>query len=328
MNSRAVRLFLVLGLFALMPPANSYPQEKTKKIRMAIPSTNVTFLPLFAAKHNGYYREEGFDVEFILMRAVLASTAVLTGDIDYNGAVTGVIAAAVRGQPLKNVIFTMRSPVQSLMVSKEIRDPRQLKGKKVAASSPGATADLVAKHILKRFGLEPGRDVFIIYSASEAARLVTLDSGVVDAAILSVPENIIARQKGFTELGVAGDFIEFPQNGFGTSVKKIKESRDEVHRMVRATLRGLLFASDARNKEASLDIIMKQWKVGSRKMAEEMYDYMAKASAPNASVSMDAIQFFVDVQRQNANVREPVSADQVYDGSFVERALKDLGSKR
>ena len=56
----------------------------------------MTYLPFYAAKDRGYYKDEGIDVEFILMAAALASTAALTGDIDYNGAVTGVVAAAVR----------------------------------------------------------------------------------------------------------------------------------------------------------------------------------------------------------------------------------------
>jgi len=171
---------------------------------MGIPSTNVTFLPFFAAKENGYYRDEGFDIEFILMRAILASTAVLTGDIDYNGAVTGVVGAAIKGQPIKAVIFTMRSPVQSLMARNDITDLRQLKGKRIGASFPGATADLVAKHILKPVGLEAGRDYSIAYVGAESARFVALDTGVLDASMLSVPENILARQseRAKKELGL------------------------------------------------------------------------------------------------------------------------------
>ncbi|MGH7783962.1 MAG: ABC transporter substrate-binding protein, partial [Candidatus Binatia bacterium] len=117
-------------------------QTGLRKVRVSIPAANVTYLPFYAAKDKGYYREEGLDVEFILMPASIASTAVLTGDIDYNGAVTGVVAAAVKGQPIKAVIFTMRSPVQGLMAKPEIKDFQQLKGKKIGVSSPGSTTDI------------------------------------------------------------------------------------------------------------------------------------------------------------------------------------------
>ncbi len=303
-------------------------QTGLRKVRVALPAANVTYLPFYAAKDNGYYKDEGLDVEFILMAATLASTAVLTGDIDYNGAVTGVVGAAVKGQPIKAVIFTMRSPVQGLMAKKEIKDLQQLKGKKIGVSSPGSTTDLVTRYILKQQGYVFSRDYSLVYVATEPGRLAVLVSGVIDAAMLSVPENILARQSGFIELASSADAIEFPQNGFGASTKKIKENPEEVLRMVRATLRGLMFVSDKKNKDASLDIIMKTWAVKSRGMAGEMYDYMARAMVPDGSISMNGLQALVDQQRESAKVTEPVNAAQVIDYSFVEKARKELGVGR
>jgi NitT/TauT family transport system substrate-binding protein len=315
----SILLVSVIGLRA---------QTGLKKVRVSIPAPNVTYLPFYAAQEYGYYREEGLDVEFILMSANLASTAVLTGDLDYNGAVTGVVGAAVKGQPIKAVVFTMRSPVQGLMAKPEIRYLQQLKGKKIAVSSPGSTTDIATRYILKRQGYDFPRDYSIVYIATEPGRLAALDAGVVDAALLSVPENILARQKGFNELASSGDFIEFPQNGFGTSTKKIKENPDEVLRMVRATLRGLLFVSDKKNKEASLDIIMKTWPIKSRAIAGEMYDYMVRVMLRDGTINMNGLQALVDQQRDSSKVSEPVNAAQVIDYSFVEKARKELSAGR
>ncbi|HMF47031.1 MAG TPA: ABC transporter substrate-binding protein [Candidatus Saccharimonadales bacterium] len=323
----AVWILILIGILCLKASQVS-AQTTMKKVRVSIPGANVTYLPFYAAKDKGYYKEESLDIEFILMPASLASTAVLTGDIDYNGAVTGVVAAAVRGQPIKAVIFTMRSPVQGLMAKPDIKDLQQLKGRKIGVSSPGSTTDLSTRHILRRQGFEFGRDYSIVYIATEPGRLAALETGVLDAAMLSVPENIIARQRGFNELALSADFMEFPQNGFGASNKKIKENPEEITRMVRATLRGLVFVSDNKNKDACLDIIMKNWGIKSRAMASEMYDYMAKAMLRDASISMNGLQALVDQQRESAKVTEPVNAAQVIDYSFVERVRKELGMGR
>ena len=312
----------------LFCPDHSQAQPGLKKVRVSIPAANVTYLPFYAAKDRGYYKDEGIDVEFILMAAALASTAVLTGDIDYNGAVTGVVAAAVRGQPIKAVIFTMRSPVQGLMAKAEIKNFQQLKSKKIAVSSPGATTDLATRYTLRREGLEFGRDYSTVYIASEAGRLAALDAGIVDAAMLSVPENILARQKGFNELAFSGDYIEFPQNGFGASTKKIKENPDEIYRMVRGTLRGLMFVSDKKNKEACLDMITKHWNIKNRAMAGEMYDYMVRVMLRDGAINMNGLQALVDQQRESAKVSEPIGAAQVIDYSFVEKARKELVAGR
>jgi NitT/TauT family transport system substrate-binding protein len=317
-------MFIVL----LVGATFSRAQIALKRVRVSIPAPNVTYLPFYAAKDHGYYKEEGLDVEFILMPANIASTAVLTGDIDYNGAVTGVVGAAVKGQPIKAVIFTMRSPVQGLMAKPEIKDLQQLKGKKIAVSSPGSTTDIAARYILKQQGYDFLRDYSIVYIATESGRLAALDAGVVDASLLSVPENILARHKGFNELAFSGDFIEFPQNGFGTSTKKIKENPEEILRMVRATLRGLMFVSDQKNRDASLDIIMKTWPIKSRGMAGEMYDYMVRVMLRDGTINMNGLQALVDQQRDSSKVTEPVKASQVIDYSFVEKARKQLGTGR
>jgi NitT/TauT family transport system substrate-binding protein len=319
------------GWFAILPSlllftlSSLQAQTGFKRVRVSIPAANVTYLPFYAAKDQGYYRDEGLDVEFILMPASIASTAVATGDIDYNGAVTGVVAAAVKGQPIKAVIFTMRSPVQGLMAKPEIKDLQQLKGKKIAVSSPGSTTDITTRYILRRLNFEVARDYSVVYVATEPGRLAALDAGVIDAAMLSVPENILARQKGFNELAVPADYIEFPQNGFGASIKKIKENPAEVQRMVRATLRGLMFVADKKNKEVSLDIIIKHWSVKNRAMAGEMYDYMVRSMLQDGSISMNGLQALVDQQRETAKVTEPVNASHVIDYAFVERAQKELG---
>jgi len=272
--------------------------QALKKVRLASSSTNVSFLALYTALHRGFFKEEGLDLEIIFMPANLASTAVLNGDVDYNGAVTGTIGAAVQGRPMKVLLFTVAKPLLFLMGKKNIKDVKQLKGKKIAGSSPGGSATLLANQALKQIGLEPGKDVSVLQmSGNAASRYAVLESGVVDASLLSVPENIIAHEKGYNELLFLGDVVEFPQNGFGTSDKRIRENPDEVYRMVRATLRGLQFIWDKNNQEAVTNILMKQWKVSDRKMAGEMARQVNRVLTKDAYVKMESVQVLVVVVR-------------------------------
>src|SRR5205823_13091848 len=101
-----------------------------------------------------------------------------------------------------------------------------------------------------------------------------------------------------------------------------------LHDALPISLRGLMFVSDNKNKDASLDIIMKNWAVKSRAMASEMYDYMVRAMLRDGSISMNGLQALVDQQRESAKVTERVNAAQVIDYSFVEKARKELGAGR
>ncbi|MBI4527488.1 MAG: ABC transporter substrate-binding protein [Deltaproteobacteria bacterium] len=312
--------------FALFDPVNSAAQSGLKKVRMGNSSSNVSFLPMYTAYHKGFYRDEGIDLEIIAMSANLASTAVLAGDVDYNGAVTGTIGAAVQGRPMKVLIFTVDRPLLFLISKKEIKEPRQLRGRKIAGSSPGGTATLLANEALRHFGLEPGRDVSILpMGGTAASRFAVLESGVVDASLLSVPENIFALEKGYNELIFLGDVTRFPQNGFGTSEKRIRENPDEVYRMVRATLRGLAFIWEKNNQDQVLDIIMKQWKITNRKIAGEIFRHVSRVLTKDASVKPESIQLLIDLARDSAKVSQPVSVNQVVDFSFLDKARKELG---
>lgn len=325
MGRKTFVVFFIL-LLIISVATNSHAQSGLKKVRMGSSSTNVSFLALYTALNRGFFKEEGIDLEIIFMPANLASTAVLNGDLDYNGAVTGTIGAAVQGRPMKVLLFTVSKPLLFLIGQKNIKDLKQLKGKKIAGSSPGGSATLLANQALKQIGLEPGKDVSVLQmSGNAASRYAVLESGVVDASLLSVPENIIAHEKGYNELLFLGDVVEFPQNGFGTSEKHIRENPDEVYRMVRATLRGLQFIWDKNNSEAVTNILMKQWKVNDRKMAAEMARQVGRVLTRDAYVKPESVQVLVDLARESAKVTKPVNAMDVVDYSFLDKARKELG---
>lgn len=315
-----------LLVFAALLTHPAHAQSGRKKIRVSLSSTTVALLPTFAAHDKGFFRDEGFDVEIIHMPATLASTALMTGDLDYNGAVSGVISAAVQGRPMKCLTFTLVRPLMFLMSKKEIKEPRDLKGKKVAGSTPGASATLLAVQALRHIGLEPGRDVSILpMGGTAAARLAVLESGAVDASLLSVPENVIAREKGYNELLFLGDVVEFAQSGLGTTEKRIKENPDEVYRIVRAHLRTLVYLLDKSRQSEIVDLIMKRWKLTDRKMAESIFHDVGRVLAKDAVVTPASIQTLIDLARESAKVTRPIKVEEVVDFSFVDKARRELG---
>jgi ABC-type nitrate/sulfonate/bicarbonate transport system substrate-binding protein len=213
-----------------------------------------------------------------------------------------------------------------LMSKKEIKEARDLKGKKVAGSTPGASATLLAVQALRHVGLEPGQDVSILPMGGTAtARLAVLESGAVDASLLSVPENVIAREKGYNELLFLGDVVEFAQSGFGTTEKRIRENPEEVYRMVRAQLRSVNFLLDRSRQSEIVEMIMKRWKLSDRKMAAAIFQDVERVVARGGIVSPASVQTLIDLARESAKVTRPVKIEEVVDFSFVDLARKELG---
>ena len=314
---------LALLIFLIAIPNGDLRAQGLKKVRMGIQSTNIGFLPFHLAYHKGFYREQGIDLETIFMSTQAVNAAFVRGDLDYSAAVNGIIQGIVRGAPAKILACAVDRPLQSFIARKDIRAPRDLKGKKVAGSTTGGTATLMADAALKHFGLDPGRDVTVVTLRDN--RLTALESGTVDAALLGVPENIIAVEKGYNELLFLGDVLSFPQNGFGASVKKIQESPDEVYGMVRATLRGFIFSLDPRNREEVILIIMKQWRLTDRRLAGEMLKQFGRGIIRDMSIKPEGMQLMIDLVREDSKVAQPFSASQIVDFSFLERARRELG---
>lgn len=148
MNTRVVYMAIwLIGLSLLsvvFGQARLYAQPTLKKVRMGIQSTNIGFLPFHIAYSKGFYREQGIDLEMIFMSTQAVNTAFVRGDLDYSAAVNGIIQGIVRGAPAKILACAVDRPLQSFISRKEIRGPGDLKGKKVAGSTTGGTATLMA----------------------------------------------------------------------------------------------------------------------------------------------------------------------------------------
>ena len=326
--SKRILLFLGFVTWVFIAPG-AHAQPSPKKVRIGVSETHVGYLPLQVAYHKGFYKDEGIELEIVLIPTNVINTAALTGQIDINGAVTGTVGSAVQGSPMKLLIVTVGKPLLFLVSRKEIKDPRDLKGKKIAGSSPGGTATVLAKEALKHYGLDPERDAAVLpMGGSTSSRFAALETGVVDATILPVPAVIFARDKGYNELAFLGDIAQFPQNGFGATEKKIRENPDEVYKMVRASLRGLLFLADTKNRDEVVQIIIKQHKVNDRKLADQMLDYSKRVITKEAQVTPEEVQFLIDLMRANAKVVRPVTVEQVVDFSFLEKARRELGLAR
>ena len=120
-TTTAIILLIASVLFDAQADAQSL-----KKVRMGSSSTNVSFLALYTALHRGFFKDEGIDLEIVFMPVNLASTAVLNGDVDFNGAVTGTIGAAVQGRPILRLGIRCRRSLAALGARKYHRPGKRL----------------------------------------------------------------------------------------------------------------------------------------------------------------------------------------------------------
>jgi len=152
----------VVFIFVFMALHSGMSFAQLRKVRLAIPTLDIITLPLKMAQAKGFYQKEGLEVEIILVAGALGVKAVLGNSVDFTTASGSILAAAVRGVPVKLVLIIASKPTFDLVSEPKIQSFQQLKGKPVGISTRGGTFEHVTRLILERNGLNPDKDVTIL----------------------------------------------------------------------------------------------------------------------------------------------------------------------
>jgi len=112
----AHKLFAILILF-LFTFGTTEVSSQLRKVRLAVGSISLAEIPFNVAKLKGFYREEGLDVDIILIRGALGVQALVGGSVDYSSSSGSVVAAGVRGLGVR-LLMVLSSKPQFDLVSR------------------------------------------------------------------------------------------------------------------------------------------------------------------------------------------------------------------
>jgi len=311
-----------IGSFALLLSicAAAPALAQLKKIRFSTTSIAVTELQFRIAQNKGFYRDEGLDLETILIRGAVGIQALFGGSVDYSSAAGALIAGAVRGMAVKLVLIVNSKPQFDLVGMPEIKSVQQLKGKIVGISSRGGAVDLLTQLILTHHGLVPNKDVTLLVIGTPEELALALRTGRIAACLLSPPRQLVLFREGFSKLAYSGDYLPFyPSGGIGVTDEKIKTNPAEVLAFVRASLRGLQYYMQ--NRAESIENISKYLGVKDVSLAAEVYDLHVSRLGGFGYLSDAWMRGAIDFTKKSLGVTKDISPNQVFDFSFVEKAL-------
>jgi NitT/TauT family transport system substrate-binding protein len=316
---RNVLNFLVIGLLM-----SAWPCAAATKIRMAQPVIAMMYAPLYYGVHQGIFADEGFELEFMTMRTDLAIAALGTGDVDYIAHGGAALRAAAQGFPIK-LIFALDDKTPFWLAARsQIKNVHQLTGKKIGISFPGDTPQIILKRFLRRQGIDPDRDVGYVSGQFSPTALQSLLGGVLDAAVLAPPFNVIAADKGLTLLTFLGESVPdaSSSNGIVTSVQKIKSSPDQVSRIVRASLKSLY--DFRRNKASAIEFLAAHFEIP-KDIATKAYSNALEILTPDGEISVDKVRQILSMMQDTGKKDAvTVSPTSLIDFSFLREAQKQL----
>ncbi|MBM4262070.1 MAG: ABC transporter substrate-binding protein [Deltaproteobacteria bacterium] len=248
---------IVLALFLLFGPSVS----RAAPLRVAYSAISGAMSSLWVAQEGGYFKREGLDTELLYIGGgSLLIQSMLSGDVPFAyGPSVPVINASLRGSDLVLIGNTGNSLVFSIMARSEVKQPAQLRGKKVGVTRLGGSTDWALDAALQQWGMERGQ-VTVIQTGGMPEGLAALISGALDAVVLSPPSNFRAAKAGMHELQDVGQLkIVFPNTPLSTTRPFIRAQRDTALRFMRGFNQGLQRLRA--DKEFSMKVLSKYTKV-------------------------------------------------------------------
>jgi ABC-type nitrate/sulfonate/bicarbonate transport system substrate-binding protein len=314
----ATAFFLALSFFG-------YQTASGEKLRVALPTKSLTFLNFYVGETLGAYQSEGLEVSLEHITPRVGIAGMLSGEMDYTGAIGSAMRAAATAVPVKALMFTMDRVLLFMLAKPEFKSIKDLKGRRniVAVTDTAATPAFAAIAMARAHGVDPAKDFVIVSVGTVPTALAALQSGSADVAILSLPFNFRAEELGFRNLGSAVDYMQSPFAGVAATDSKIKSSPSQVKRMLRATLKSVQQTKDPANRERVIKFIAKEFNMDGKTSARSL-DETVKALSDTGIMPDDAVKSEVEELQKRLKTKTQVPVNQMVDYSFVKDALAEM----
>ena len=321
---RGLVLALSLAAATLAAPASVRAADKPT-VTLGLVAYLSEFWPALVAQKLGYFDEAGIKVDIVITGA--SSKTVQTASLGAihigSSGMIDPIRAMDGGANVKLVASGVVNSTTMLFTRPEIKTVAQLKGKRVIV---GGSKDITAvwwAAMAKKVGLDPVKDVELLFAGSTPDRFAALVAGGVDAASLSTPAAFAAEAKGFNNLGLFAPYMpDLPYIAYYANADWAKSNGPALVGFVKGLQRGTAFIYDPKNREKSAEILAEFTKV-QQDVALQTYDLIIKikAFAPDAGFTDAGINAVQKVLIDEGDVKppmKPVSA--LYDDSYVKQA--------
>ncbi len=302
------------------------------KITMTFAANSSIYAPYFNAIEQGYFKDEGIEIEIVKAGGGVATPGLISGKVDFSTSASSAVSAMLRGAALK-VIYTAadRPSFELLTTSDQYKTLQSLKDKQVGIQTRGDTFEIWLRLILRSAGMR-GDDIgYTPLGYGSGARVAVVKTGSLPAVVLSTLDVAAMKAAGVTVRGhmlVDGmeSDIRMMFNGIATSDALIKKNPDLVLRVARATLKGMRFMRAFR--DATIANVSKYNKQTAEATGVD-YDDAVRTLTKDGTISKSVQEAETTIRAQLIKLPQdkipPLS--KLFDFSFMQKAAADLDAK-
>jgi NitT/TauT family transport system substrate-binding protein len=290
-------------------------------ISIGIAGENFSFLPFRIAQEKGFYKKHNLNVQHVrIPGANVAISALLSGNLDYGTHYQVTMLWGAKGLGTRAIFSTASRQLFSFVTQPTIQSVRDLNGKLVGIPSIGSLGHKITIRVLRKIGIDADRDVRMLAVGGDASRSQQLRAKQIDATMINPPLSIMMRKEGFNLLLQAGDYVDVPLTGVGTTTKKLKENPEQVRNLLSALYEGLRFVRT--NRKETIDIFSR-WLRMDAAIAAETYDLAVKMLSQDGLMSDESVLAAMEIFSENPKELENYSVANAVDFSHLRAVLKE-----
>jgi NitT/TauT family transport system substrate-binding protein len=312
----AVITVCLLVLCSLIPSARA-------KDRLAIGYTSASgvFAGLWIAHEAKLFDKYNIDSHIVLIASgSLMVQAMLGGDLPISAAAgSAAVDASLAGADLTMFGALVRVPAFYIMALPEIKSIDDLKGKSVGVTRFGSSTDFTMRYVLKKQGLEPGKDVTLIQTGDLFAAAAMLRTRAIVAAPFSSPTNLRAEEAGarvLMNMGKAG--VYFPHDAFMARRSFLNGNEDLVRRFLKAYSEAVYKLNT--DPEGSKRAIKKYVRAEDARTLDAVYQYAVDYVDKIPYNTREGVQEVLNL----TGARNPKAKDAKPESFYDDRFVKEL----
>lgn len=304
-----------------------------KTIRVNEVTRSVFYAPQYVAIKNGYFAEEGLDIELTTGQgADKVMTAVLSGqsDIGFAGPEASIYVYNEGKEDHTQVFAQMTQKDGSFLVSKEKTDKfswQDLKGKTVIPGRKGGVPYMTFEYVLKKNGLNPQKDLVLDDSIKFDLMAGAFAGGDAEYVTLFEPTASMteAAGKGYVVASVGEASGEIPYTAYFAKKSYMEQNSDVIQGFTNAIYKGEKWVKEHTSQEI-VEAIKEFFPDTDVKMLEAaVQSYMdIDAWKSDPILKKESFDLLQTVMKEAGELEKEGDYDKIVNNSYAEKAIKEV----